>query len=447
MHRLYDEAEYPKCVRTMVRYLIAMTIVAGPIVLESCGGGSPNFNETTVPPQIPVAPIAVAFPPDSAHGICIHADSSGGGTRMNALMDTLKWAPGCIPMYTDDQRFHNGVDGKYGPLAHIAPLPSDTFSTMAKFNVPLTTAVLVGAVLVDTTDEAVLPTTYQSLGLTPGFNCVFLRHDAGTDDLTGWHAYVTKLVSVSSTNYCPAPASEQGLHVFPMQDAAFKDTSDYPLVGRFREATYAGHQSYPLLGFKCVAAFCLIGPGSAPDHPHLSDHVGVHKNARTWQVFGWNDEQHVGLAAAAAGPIQPQWTWNGSIVAAAGLGKRTIADFSADSLVHVATVFLKTPPPRGSKYETKWRFEKGENYIFLHHAPTSGPNDGWTGVVRHHFKPTLLDKALALAGKPYEFPVKVTRIDHSGVKVAGTVRFKWSETDEDGWARCDEGCCRIESIL
>jgi hypothetical protein len=440
MRRLDHEAEFHRRSRTGVAVLLGSAIITATIILESCGGGGPVYTQ-----KVANVTTAAVFPQDSTREVCLHLDFSAGGSRMAALMDTLKWPAGCIPMYTDDQRFHDGGSGQYGPLAHIAPLSSDTFSVVSKFDVTLANSILVGVVLVDTTDGAALPATYQALGLNPGFSCVFLRHEAGSSELSGWHAYVTKLLSVSTSNYCPAPTAEQQLRVIPVQDANFRNASDYPLIGRFREATYAGHKGYPLLGLKCVAAFCLISPDLGADHPHVSEHLGVHPGARNWQVFGWNDEQHPGRSAVAGGPIQSQWTWNASIIAAAGLGNLKVSDFSADTLVHVATVYLRSPPPKGSKYDTKWHWGQGENHIFLHHVGTDD-NAGWSGVARQHFKPTLLDKLLALFGTPYEYPLKVTRTPHAGVTVEGTARFAWSDTDEDAWARCDAGCCRIEAL-
>jgi len=77
--------------------------------------------------------------------------------------------------------------------------------------------------------------------------------------------------------------------------------------------------------------------------------------------------------------------------------------------------------------------KQGHNYIFLSHDQTKGKNDGWTGIVSEN-----------LTLRPGKFwDLKVVRMDHAPLHVLGTARLAWSETDEDGWVRCEEGCCYL----
>jgi hypothetical protein len=440
--------------------LIALSVAAVAFIgsyaayRSDTGGGTPTVTNvagsastvgTLVPTAVAINPgpgglqLPSDFPPQLTTGVCQHIDATAGGKAMADMMDSISWLAGCIPLFTDDQRFHDGA-GAYGPLAHITPAPGDSFSTTEKFDVPIDKSILVGLILVDADASAgPLPATYQALNLSPGFSCVFFRHE-GPDPAAGWHAYVLPLTAVRSTDFCPAPSVEQNLRVIATQDKAFSGPGDYPMVGRFREATYAERNHWPLFGLKCGAGFCLVSGDLAKADPAQSEHIGV-KPLKTWQVVGWNDEQHVALGDGTT-DAQPQWTFNASIIAVPDLAAMTIATFNA-ATVHVATVYLTQPPPRGSKYEKDWHYEKGENFIFLHHTGAVR-DDGWSGLLRHHPTPTFFDwlrkKTL---GVPYEWPLKVRRTDHTGVKVVGTARFKWSPLDENDWARCDEGCCEI----
>ncbi len=355
-------------------------------------------------------------------------------------MDSLKWVVGCIPMFTDDQRLFTR-NKEFGPLAHILPAPGDGLKRIQDFDVPLEKSILVGLILVDT-NAAPLPDTYEALYLRPGFSCVYFNH-TGEDPFDGWHAYVTRLLAIRSVDYCAKPTVElrrQALRVIPYHDSTFRSESDYPLIARFRETTSGGRNHWPMFGLKCVAAFCIVSPDLGNANPHKSEHVGFKKSVRTWQVFGWNDEQH---PAVGNGIAKAQWDFNASIIAVPNLGGLKIADFNKDT-VHVATVYLKNAPPKKSKYDTLWHYKQGENFILLHHDSAAGRDNGWSGVLRHSLAPpTMLDKLLAMIGFPYEWPLHVNRMDHSGVSVLGTARFKWSPNDDNDWARCDAGCCEV----
>jgi hypothetical protein len=115
-----------------------------------------------------------------------------------------------------------------------------------------------------------------------------------------------------------------------------------------------------------------------------------------------------------------------------GLDTLKIQNFNNDTIL-VADIYLTTPPPPGSKYATKWHMAKGDNYIFLKHDPAATRDVGWSGFLRHSL--------IHVPGD--QFDLDVMRHDHSPLHVVGTARLAWSPTDEDGWVRCDEGCCYI----
>ena len=85
------------------------------------GGRGTSQTPRGVPQQDPTA-LSVLYPPDSTAKICAQVDSTAGGAQLRALMDSLKWVVGCIPMFTDDQRLFTRSK-EFGPLAHILPAP------------------------------------------------------------------------------------------------------------------------------------------------------------------------------------------------------------------------------------------------------------------------------------------------------------------------------------
>lgn len=378
------------------------------VLVMGCGGGPSTKG-----------PVAVPVPSALTVQVCAQVEPNEGGDTLRAMMLSVDWAAGCSPLYTDDQRFNDGQGG-YGPLAHAAPLPGDAQSDLASFAV----TVPVGIVVVDTTSGATLPAPYHNLKLKPGTNCVFFRHDPGPQ-VVGWHAYVNQPVS----GVCQPPTttgSELPVNVF--HSGPFGSPNDYPAVGRFHEAlTQPGEQPVTLVGFKCAAAYCFVQPSASVIH---SDHIGVIPGMVTWEVHGWGDEQHVGVPPGPSAPVKPQWTFNSSILPVRSLDTLKILHFNGDTIL-VADIYLKTPPPPGSKYVTQWHMAMGHNYIFLKHDPAAARDVGWSGFLRHSLTSVPGD----------QFNLKVVRHDHTGLNVVGTARLAWSQTDEDGWVRCDAGCC------
>lgn len=368
-------------------------------------------------------------------------DPSMGDTTVAQMIDSVGWFTGCSPMYTDDQPFNDGA-GNYGPVAHIIPSPDDTNSRVAFYNGPM--GKFIALIYVDPLRPGeTLPSTYSTLHLTVGFNCVYLSHAANVDSLKGWQAYVTPVTGINR-NPCPTTHAIDESHllrVIARQHPRFATNDDYPAVARFYEGRYGRRPNMPLFGLKCAVAWCLVVPNDASPTP--SEHVGVHLDSRQWEVFGWNDEQHMPVWSGTE--MQPDWTFNASIMAAPKLGERTIRDDFDKRNVHLATIFLKTDPPPGSKYAVRWHLKKGHNFIFIRHTGDDA-NEGWVGYLSQEFKPTLtwLERIRLQLGIGWGiYALKVNRMPHPEMNPPGTARFKWSYTDDPDWGRCDWGCCEI----
>jgi len=398
------------------------------VLMTACTGSQTNVagGAGQGPPPPPPVPTYTLVQTQTA---CQPIGPNEGGDPLRVAMDSARWPYGCVPLYTDDQRLNDGTGG-YGPLAHAAPLQGSNYTDKSNFEVAIQYSPAVGIVVVDTLSGTQLPPTYQGLLLKAGVNCVFFRHDPGTPQPVGWHAYINQPVA----GKCQAPTVATGaeLPVNVFHSGGFATQDNYPAVGRFHEAVkQPGGQPVALIGFKCAAAYCFVQPSTSMMH---SDHVGVTASLMTWEVHGWGDEQHVGVPLTPGANVHPQWTYNASILPAARIDTLKIAHFNNDT-VFVAEIYLKEPPPPGSKYDTKWHLiaSPGHNYIFLTHKTGMGDNVGWTGIIRHTMN----------SAPGAQWPLNIVRHDHSPLHVLGTARLAWSETDEDGWVRCDDGCCYL----
>jgi hypothetical protein len=343
---------------------------------------------------------------------------------------------------SDDQALHNGSGG-YGPLTHIIPSPAiATRTTVASYPPG---GVLVALVIVDTTPIGLrhvvgggmgggpLPPTYNALNLQRGHNCLYLSHD-GPDEATGWAAYVTP--TLNSSNPCPdSHGTATALTVEAIQHPLFTLPEDYPPVARFHEGTRGLQRFVPQMGVKCANRWCIVTAGSIVLPQPQTDIVPgglTSVTARPWRnvlIRGWNDVQHLGEAAiTAGGAALPKFGvvgFHAAFVADTGLGNYDTAKFSSGPWIHVGQIWMPSAPLPVSKYHTKWKLKQGPNELYL---KANSTGSSWTGI---------------LVAGPDTVKMTVTRDPHLNFVIPGVVRFRWDFTDEQGWVRCDVGCCKV----
>jgi hypothetical protein len=323
-----------------------------------------------------------------------------------------------IPEYTDDQRFMGQTPQTYGPIAYIAPTPNlDTYTSDTDFQG--TSAKLVAFVKVGT---GVLPATYTDLRLTTGFQCLYLRHDG-----TSFAAYMTP--PVASNPPCTPMIAPDASRMLPVKAAvnpsSFPGAANIPPVARFREGKQGASAGVPHIGVRCGDKWCMVLPQGADVDTLPVPHKGEHPNRRTWAVHGWGDEQHIAFVNSTA--IERS-THEGSVLPVPELGSITDAMFRND-FQHVATVRFYQKPL--GKYVSKWNYKKGENEVWIKRL-----NDtDWTAEIRNEAK---------FLGIPYTAKHTVFVAWHShGHPIPQAARFLWSDTDEDLWVACEDGCCKV----
>jgi hypothetical protein len=332
--------------------------------------------------------------------------------RTEALPDSLaQWNYWRVPEYQDAQRFVDSPTSSYGPLACVVANPRLADFTPAQFASGALVAMLY-------LHEPASTGAYTDLKLSePGFYCVWIR---GSVERREVEAFVVRVTA----RRCDDLTDANRLEVRPRTWASVTNPADYPAVARFVGKT--GWR--PLIGVRCLAAWCVIGPrGALVEGPaHDIPGAGAVGHARH-AVLGWFDQQHLAVRNTAHPPLHLKATTRGSIVPEDALDSYPLDKFRDPAPTQVARIYMDG---RRTKYESAWGFTRvgprNPNALSLQLMP-----DGtWKVFVNGTHRPNL----------------RVTRADHSGfgLHTVGTARWKWSDRDEMIWVRCGEGCCSVE---
>jgi hypothetical protein len=271
--------------------------------------------------------------------------------------------------------------------------------------------VLAALVFVDGQAGDPVPATYDTLHLRAGMvNCVWLAYQPASSG-GAWKASVTH---ADLERPC-RPTATGARHPLSVRRRRLPGATaaDYPPVARFS----AAKDSQPLLGFKCLDAWCELGPmpGFVPDTPttNISGPLG--------QIKGWHDEQD--LAEYVGGRWVPRV--HAAIVPAPKVDTLKPADFEKGP-IPVATVVLSADPRHDSKYY-RWGLRKGRNRVVLSHV-------GGTWSAK-------LLPGNGSAPRPWDF---VRQMMHMDAVVPGTARFRWTKSDDGVWVPCGQSCCEVE---
>jgi len=386
----------------------------------------------------PIAPVTTSSAHDSVR-------TAKAEEAVRPAMTQLTYEFISINEYHDEQKLSDGAQG-YGPFAHVFATPTtETFSHVAQFNGHGTEGALVAVVWVE---EGELPQTYQRLNLTTGVNCVRLAH-VGPTGTANWSAYIRP--ADPTTLQCP-PNVPTGagptnlLEVHYNQLPGHSALRDYPGSARFADATFptaGGATSQPVIGVKCLAGWCEIGPQSFTSVRPLNDAYAVLGSRGV--IKGWHDEQR--LAVMEAGKLMPK-------LRATVTPQPNIETLDDDAFACAANCGGTT----GTRVTNAngWRlvavitfFDDPANTVYAERGLKLGPN---TVEIRNNLDlnvwearvtpATVSGAGFVSSGQP--ILRTVMRHRHYDVSVPGTARFKWSHKDETVWVRCSQGCCEVE---
>jgi hypothetical protein len=230
----------------------------------------------------------------------------------------------------------------------------------------------------------------------PQLYCVFVQtgNPAGSYD-----GFVTPVQSDGTT--CTPFSNKYKLSA----NAVDPTDPDAPYVARF----LVDPNGKPAIGVGCGTPpnymFCHLGRGLGSDKKPV------------------DDQQDVAIPASG-GVSRSMITGRITAMTTTGFGMNP---------VQAATINLSTAPPNPSRYYT-WGLAQGDNGVWL---SKDAQNNWWAQFVPGSTAPT---------NQPF---FQVSRIDHSGMgspAVPAAARWLWSDTDEDAWIACDQGCCTISGL-
>lgn len=336
-----------------------------------------------------------------------------------------------IPEYHDEQQFPISASA-YGPMVYVYASPFlGQFRHMSDISEQGKYGAFAALIDVDAPLESELPAPYRRLALNPGVNCLWLANPAGSP--TGWTAYVTRGDALEGCRRPEEPSA--GAPPIPSLSVVASGSmefghADYPAVARISEARFSPPDVFgqPLIGVKCLAAWCEIGPTGFQPRAVLGGATG-----RFERIKGWHDEQL--LAMETGGSLRP--AVRATIIPDRSLERYGVRSFLPTdrsaanwnvNWVAVATIVLHGVPPAESKY-ARWGLRQGENYLFLRRVGPDLERD-WQMSVVHQ------------SGGQRHIWTNVTREPHTDVLVPPTARWRFASFDPQGvWVRCGEACC------
>jgi len=352
-----------------------------------------------------------------------------------------------IPEFHDCQRFIlvRGTDTVYDSLYaifaafHLESLPNhlDTSSSQAPIAVPAATVYSYGGV-------------YASLGIRPGFNCLYLW------DSKSWKA---KMVP-NPTGNCTPPVNPLAVEGTELEVRVVSNPQygppDYPPVARW---DWDARRSKQYIGIMCGAAWCEIGDrGFVPSQvfakllpvdPTLVNQPSGLEINRVSKIKGWYDAQLLAVRGSN-GRLRPSGVWATFVPHPALDRMDDVANFD-NFWVHVGTVVLSGDLPT---YKSKLNFafdptQPQSAKIYFCHGNRVLPGQSGGCEMNAASLPTCSPqpdpwwaKIVSRAGTVYKC---ITRRTHpgAGAHIPGTVRWRWVLDDEGTWGRCTGGCCTI----
>src|SRR5690348_4572924 len=299
---------------------------------------------------------------------------------------------------------------------------------------------------------------YPSLGIEPGFNCLFLYRVGGA-----WSAKMVPWAGSTDPDCGDQrfdPLSRGTLLTVSQSplDAGLSD-ADYPPVARWDRDDASG-QYY--IGIKCEAAWCAVAPaGTAVSFGWLGadppfDGLPPAPKPRVTRVRGWYDTQV--LADVGGGTLRPG-SVRGTMVPHPAIDRLPITAY-AHRWVHVADAIVD------GAY--KW-LERGTNRVYSCHGAAV------TGCAMEVKQARTIGSATPIpvtscpadpdVGEPWwtkvvepsgtVFYLCETRHNHAAqlqqyigthpkqlkITIPGAARWRWLYNDEGGWFKCPTGCC------
>jgi hypothetical protein len=297
--------------------------------------------------------------------------------------------------------------------------------------------------------EVVADGSYPSLGIEPGFNCMFVvEHTNAGGAVLKTDAKMVKVGAVEQP--CTDVADQNGTVLGLFANAAAPGAT-VPAVTRW---VWSPSDSTQLIGIPCGTTWCDVGPHGGP---------AAAGSTFPQAIKGWYDEQILADYSSTTGTVVSVVT--GTVFPEQGLEARNAA-FYTGMFKDVAHVAMSSEL---SKYESR--------YAFGHAAATDDTARMAKVALCYGEKATCIPTGAppgvckpapqTMTGLPGDAPVahpwwtRVTSPDGTKVnyfctgyrglpadyKIAGAVRWRWRAKDETIWIPCAQGCCEVDVDL
>lgn len=309
----------------------------------------------------------------------------------------------------------------FGPLVGIFPLDTAMQLDTMAFTQPR-----IVASIYNWGDFNLRPQPYEPLGIQPGWQCLWLRHDNGT-----WAAAVTPVVNVpcdSPTSHAAPQFSQLTVQEFnhDSAQAANPAAGFYPATARWGwDSVHAQHY----IGIKCGTAWCAIG-----DSAFTPREVNPLTGPRERSIPGWYDEQHVAVhdRTDPLNPVLRPGPW-ATIYPDSALARRFPPNFQnvAVDVAHIEVIQDPADPVGFAHYVRRFHLHVsgGIGRVTMHVAV---PNEHSTTGQAEFRQRTTGSKRPAATFK------RMPGVLHAA---PGAARWRWHENPgETGWYWCG-GCC------
>jgi hypothetical protein len=336
---------------------------------------------------------------------------SNGEARPDSFRVSLAPRTGPIAEYHDCQRLIVGQN--YGPLVGVWAAEERTTLTPADYENP--NGVAVAQVYNFTVDVP-----YTELGIKQGNHCLYLFKSGAN-----WSARMLyRGVDLRCDRLLnPADlASTQLLAVRRIPTNAMLP-GDYPATARWDSD---GSQHF--IGVRCLDAWCEIG---TPTVGNSASYAGT----RVTSVKGWYDEQQLSVP-----------TWNGRLKPGGAVGTLVpdpnLESYTFDTF-RCAPDGATTPCHRTEGWVPVATMKINVNV--QHYVDRLNLRAGTSSQIFMRYDPHPESGATRWQTKIVSGSViryyRAVRVDHTGIAVPGTARWRWLDDDETVWVRCAPGCC------
>jgi hypothetical protein len=296
------------------------------------------------------------------------------------------------------------------------------------------------------------PPGYRPLGIMEGWNCLYLFRESS--------GLAARMEPVGDPKACTEPRQATSLagkhlNVKLVSAGLPAGNGNYPAVGRWE---WDGTSHY--IGMGCHIAWCEVTDKDLTSFASSKDYFlpagASDEERRVYEVKGWYDEQRLALYKGGGLHVA---SFKGTIVPDPKLDGIDDPNEFAGHWLPVAKVALEEESldyanklnlhhgnlPEGTRLE-----DSTQVYLCAKTQSSCFPSDTPPSCSFKDSDGEWWAKIVAPNGH-VEYRC-ARRVDHSGlvdvngnrIHIPGAARWKWSETDEQMWVRCAQGCCPVQ---